>query len=45
MAFTDYFNRDDRPLPKRGCSVAFYAVLLLIVAFLAVMFAKYKNIQ
>ncbi len=36
--------RKDRPLPKAGCSWAFYIVLLLLMVFLAVMFIKYKNV-
>lgn len=35
--------RKDRPLPKAGCSWAFYAALLLIVAYLVIMFIKYRN--
>jgi hypothetical protein len=36
--------RKDRPLPKAGCSWAFYIVLLLLMVFLAVMFIKYKHV-
>ena len=35
--------RKDRPLPKAGCSWAFYIVLTLMIVFLIVMFVKYKN--
>ena len=35
--------RKERPLPKQGCSWAFYAILLLMIAYLVVMFIKYKN--
>lgn len=35
-------RRKDRPLPKAGCSRAFYIVLLLMVIYLVVMFLKYK---
>lgn len=35
--------RKDRPLPKAGCSWAFYLVLLAMVAYLVIMFIKYKN--
>lgn len=35
--------RKDRPLPKAGCSWAFYAGLLAIVVYLVVMWVKYKN--
>ena len=41
---TKLFNRDDRPLPKKGCSIAFYALLLLIVALCAVMYVRYRNL-
>ena len=37
------FLRKDRPLPKAGCSWAFYIVLLLLIVYLIIMFAKYKN--
>lgn len=36
--------RKDRPLPKAGCSWAFYIVLLLMLVYLAVMFVKYKTL-
>ena len=36
--------RKDRPLPKAGCSWAFYIVLLLLIAYLVIMFVKYRNI-
>ncbi len=36
--------RKDRPLPKRGCSWAFYIVLLLLIAYLVVSYIQYKNI-
>ena len=35
--------RKNRPLPKAGCSWAFYIVLTLMIVFLIVMFVKYKN--
>ena len=35
--------RKDRPLPKAGCSWAFYIVLILMIVYLIVMFVKYKN--
>lgn len=35
--------RKDRPLPKAGCSWAFYIVLLLLTAYLVFMFVKYKQ--
>lgn len=38
------FTRKDRPLPKPGCSWAFYIFLALILVFLAVMYIKYKQI-
>lgn len=36
-------RRKDRPLPKAGCSWAFYILLLLMVIYLVVMFLKYKK--
>lgn len=36
-------RRKDRPLPKAGCSWAFYIALLLMVVYLVVMFLKYKG--
>jgi hypothetical protein len=35
--------RKDRPLPKAGCSWAFYIVLLLLTIYLTIMFFKYRN--
>lgn len=35
--------RKNRPLPKAGCSWAFYIVLLLMVIYLIVMFVKYQK--
>ena len=35
--------RKDRPLPKAGCSWAFYIVLLMMVIYLIVMFVKYQK--
>lgn len=37
-------RRKDRPLPKAGCSWAFYLALLAILAYLIIMFLKYKTI-
>ena len=36
--------RKDRPLPKAGCSWLFYILLLLLVAYLVIMYIKYKHI-
>lgn len=36
--------RKDRPLPKAGCSWAFYIVLAAMAAYLIIMFIKYKNL-
>lgn len=38
-------SRKDRPLPKAGCSWAFYIALLLIIGYLVVMFLKYRNLE
>ncbi len=35
--------RKDRPLPKSGCSVAFYIVLLLLFVFLAFFYIRYRQ--
>ena len=35
--------RKDRPLPKAGCSWAFYVFLLLIIVYLAFMYIKYSK--
>ncbi|MBP9990042.1 MAG: hypothetical protein KBT45_01250 [Bacteroidales bacterium] len=35
--------RPERPLPKKGCSVAFYLFLLALLLFLIVMFILHKN--
>lgn len=37
-------RRKDRPLPKRGCSWAFYIVLFLLIGYLVVMYIKYKQL-
>ena len=37
------FLRKDRPLPKAGCSWAFYIFLLALIAFLTIMYIKYRN--
>lgn len=39
-----FLRRKDRPLPKAGCSWAFYIVLLLIIVYLIAMFIKYKQV-
>jgi len=44
IKFARLFTRKDRPLPKRGCSWAFYIFLALIFILLAVMFIKYKQL-
>lgn len=38
------FRRKDRPLPKPGCSWAFYIVLTLLIIYLIVKFIEYKNL-
>ncbi|MBP5327315.1 MAG: hypothetical protein J6Y98_05325 [Bacteroidales bacterium] len=38
------FLRKDRPLPKAGCSWAFYLLLLAMIIYLVLMFFKYKQI-
>ena len=50
MADNDNFDwkrlllRKDRPLPKAGCSWAFYIFLALLITYLIVSFVKYKNL-
>ncbi len=44
IKFSRIFTRKDRPLPKRGCSWAFFIFLALILIFLAVMYIKYKQL-
>lgn len=34
--------RKERPLPKRGCSWAFYLFLALLLVMLAVMYIRYR---
>lgn len=29
-------RRKDRPLPKKGCSIAFYSVLLVLLVYLTI---------
>ncbi|MCQ2297507.1 MAG: hypothetical protein MJZ51_02675 [Bacteroidales bacterium] len=44
MDWNNLFKRaPERPLPKRGCSIAFYVVLLAIVVYLVTMFVLYKS--
>jgi len=38
-------TRKERPLPKAGCSWAFYLLLLLLIVYLVIMFIKYQNID
>ena len=38
-----FLRRKDRPLPKAGCSWAFYIALGLMIAYLIVMFIKYRH--
>ncbi len=37
------FLRKDRPLPKRGCSVAFFIFFALLVIVLIVYYIIYKH--
>ncbi len=41
--FHRFFLRKDRPLPKRGCSVAFFIFLALLVILLIVYYIIYKH--
>lgn len=35
--------RKDRPLPKAGCSWAFYIALVAMIVYLVIMFIKFKS--
>lgn len=37
------FNRDDRPLPPKGCSWAFYLFLLVTILVLLISYFHYKQ--
>ena len=41
--FARVFMRKDRPLPKRGCSWAFFIFLGLLTIGVAVMYVLYKT--
>ena len=41
--FHRLFLRKDRPLPKRGCSVAFFIFFALLVIVLIVYYIIYKH--
>lgn len=41
--FARAFMRKDRPLPKPGCSWAFFIFLGLLTLGLAIMYIKYKT--
>ncbi len=36
------FRRKDRPLPPKGCSIAFYIFLALLFVLLAVLYANHS---
>ena len=38
-----FFLRKDRPLPKRGCSTAFFIFLALLVILLIVYYIIYQH--
>lgn len=44
IEFARLFMRKDRPLPKPGCSWAFFIFLGLLTLGLVVMYAKYKSV-
>lgn len=41
--FTQLFMRRDRPLPKQGCSWAFYIFLVLLALGVGTMYIIYKT--
>ena len=43
LQFHRLFLRKDRPLPKRGCSVAFFIFLAALVATLIVYYIIYNH--
>lgn len=44
MDWTNLFRRaPEKPLPKAGCSIAFYLMLLVLVVFLGTMYIMYKS--
>jgi len=45
ISWARLFMRKDRPLPKPGCSWAFYVFLALLVGYFVVMFIKYQKLQ
>lgn len=44
IEFARFFMRKDRPLPKPGCSWAFFIFLGLLTAGLILMYIFYKKI-
>lgn len=44
IAFARFFMRKDRPLPKKGCSWAFFIFLGVLTLYLIISFITYKNI-
>ena len=43
IEFARFFMRKDRPLPKKGCSVAFFIFFGLLVIALLVFYLIYKQ--
>ena len=44
MDWTDKLKKDpERPLPGKGCSIAFYLFLLGMLIFFLVMYIFYRN--
>lgn len=41
--FESLMRRKERPLPPKGCSVAFYVFLLLLAAGFILTYIVYKN--
>lgn len=37
------FDMSERPLPKKGCSWAFYLLLVVLGVFLLTMYIKYRQ--
>ena len=43
LSYSRWFSRDDKPLPRHGCSWAFYLLLVALVAFLTFMYIRYQS--
>jgi hypothetical protein len=37
------WGRKQRPLPKQGCSIAFFALFVLLIAYLIIKYIQFRN--